>query len=509
MKRKSGDDNTNDATDVVVCQATPFRPPLVPISTGIGYLDHMLDQFYSHAQIGLSLQIDNEEKDAAAHNDDNDDATKERLFKNRHANNKDTNQIELLSRVGALVGRAIAPLLLSSQVSVGAVSEFACPLDEALTNCRLVFLERPETSPNTTITVSGMNSDGGGALEVYTMSPYGVFPKSTGRTRIGQLETRALQSFWTSLARHSGLGVRLEKIRGDNAHHIVESSFKAFCRALRNLLDGVDTNEADCDGNTTKTEQEDAIGAAAKAASPKTNISAQLYGSESQNYIDSIALHRTAVVTRKTKETSIAVSVQWDGGTQGVQILTGIATLDRFWVEMATAAQHLSLGIQCEGDLWIDEHHTAEDVAIAVGQVLNESWGTKAGLTRMWCATASVESATVRVVMDLSNRPCMTHNFHAVLEAVEYIGDLTTEMFLHVLESLVVNARMTVHIVSVDETGSMGTRENGHTDNVDAKHLLNIVVATARAFGQALKYCSMIDTRRAGTTASSKGTLSV
>ena len=160
----------------------------------------------------------------------------------------------------------------------------------------------------------------------------------------------------------------------------------------------------------------------------------------------------------------------------------------------------ISLKIECNGDLWIDDHHTAEDVAIAVGQVINEALGTKAGLNRMWCATSTIQNTKIHVTMDLSNRPCLTHNLRS-LETAETIGDLTTEMFEHVLDSIVVNARMTVHIVefiSAEGGGGYGT------ENVE-----NTLMATARAFGQALKYCAMVDERRAGATASSKGTLSV
>ncbi len=107
--------------------------------------------------------------------------------------------------------------------------------------------------------------------------------------------------------------------------------------------------------------------------------------------------------------------------------------------------------------------------------------------------------------MDLSNRPCLRHNL--TLSDDEYVVDprhralhhaslsprLTVEMFEHVLDSLVVNARMTVHVVERNQGASMWER----------------AMATAMAFGTALRYCAMVDCRRAGQTASSKGTLSV
>merc|ERR1712045_1106096 len=100
----------------------------------------------------------------------------------------------------------------------------------------------------------------------------------------------------------------------------------------------------------------------------------------------------------------------------------------------------------------------------------------------------------VEVVMDLSNRPCLTHNLSLSdnRQDQEYVGDISIEMLEHVLESLVMNSQMTVHIV-----------EHKSGD------LMDTALATAQAFGKALRLCAAVDPRRAGKTASSKGTLSV
>ena len=91
--------------------------------------------------------------------------------------------------------------------------------------------------------------------------------------------------------------------------------------------------------------------------------------------------------------------------------------------------------------------------------------------------------------MDLSNRPCLTQNLS--LHDDEYVGDLSTEMFDHVLDSLVMNGQMTVHVLQ---------KSKGNVKD--------LVIATAEAFGRALRLCAAVDPRRAGKTASSKGTLS-
>jgi imidazoleglycerol-phosphate dehydratase len=425
----------------------------------------MLDQFNSHAQIGTTLTITDfageDVKDVTSLNV-TDAAVKaiNAHDPNRHAGHQ---QAKLMSLVGAKLGTEFKRLLAESP-NAGETSRFCCPLDEALVACTL---KRNKAASSVTL---------------YTLPPFGKFP-AAGRQYLGKMETAQLRVFWSSLAQHAGLDISLRKIRGDNAHHIVESSFKAVSRAFRNMLDGIDTTTATATTNTTTT-----------TAPEETTTDAnrrRMYGPDSINWQQGVAQGRQATVSRRTKETSIAATVQLDGGAAGVQICTGIATLDDFLTHMATAAC-ISLNVACTGDLWIDEHHTAEDVAISVGQVLNEAFGTKAGLNRMWCAAAEQGDSLVEVTMDLSNRPCLTHNLH-LDNGEEKVGDLSMEMLEHVLESLVVNSRMTVHMVQL------------HPNN----NVKDTVHAVAMAFGQALKYCAMVDSRRMGATASSKGTLSV
>ena len=94
--------------------------------------------------------------------------------------------------------------------------------------------------------------------------------------------------------------------------------------------------------------------------------------------------------------------------------------------------------------------------------------------------------------MDLSNRPCLTHDLDLSLHDEEKVDDISIEMIEHVFDSLVMNGQMTVHIVQL-QAGKAG----------------ELTTAAARAFGKALRRCIAVDPRRAGATASSKGTLSV
>ena len=267
-------------------------------------------------------------------------------------------------------------------------------------------------------------------------------------------------------------------MRGDNGHHVVESAFKAYSRALRNLLDGTNTNDSTC-----------------------TNFNC-MWGTNSNSYKASLELGREGKLQRSTKETSILVHVMLNG-LQGannekeeslIRVDTGIKTVDQF-VSILAKESMMSIVCQCNGDLYVDDHHTAEDVSIALGQVLNTALGTKAGLNRMWCASGTYGDAEVEVTMDLSNRPCLTHNLSLSCnpKKEEYAGDLSVEMLDHVLHSLVENSRSTVHIVEMKV----------------GKNVLETALATAMAFGKALRMCAAVDPRRAGKTASSKGTLSV
>ena len=133
--------------------------------------------------------------------------------------------------VGAAIGTEIRSLIVTkcSQYDADQTSTFACPLDEALTTC---IIER-HYSTNDLFT---NKSETLGCLTKYTLSPYGIYPVQTGRTHIGSLQTSAMEAFWTQLAISSGLMVQLTKVRGNNAHHIVESSFKAFARCATEFV---------------------------------------------------------------------------------------------------------------------------------------------------------------------------------------------------------------------------------------------------------------------------------
>ncbi|KAL7453068.1 hypothetical protein ACHAWC_007108 [Mediolabrus comicus] len=434
----------------VACIDTAKSPH--PISTGIGFFDHMIDQLNSHAQIGVSVTVT---KNGDSSNGSNNSHSFEVV--NRYANE---DQGLIMGQVGAALGSQLKELVnkKSSSNNSSRTSRFCCPLDEALVECVLTKLS---------------SSNDEGKLVKFTLPPYGKYPANKGRSKIGTMQTQYVETFFSNMAQSSGMDISLVKVRGDNGHHVVESAFKAFSRALRNLIDGTDTN------NYTSEEFE------------------TMWGEKSMSYTAGLELCREGKLERSTKETSILVHVLMNGlvkGDDSIQVDTGIKTMDDFVAKLAKEAK-ISVEAKCNGDLYVDDHHTSEDVSIALGQVLNTAFGTKAGLNRMWCASAVYGDAEVEVTMDLSNRPCITHNLSLSSNPndEEYAGDLSIEMLDHVLESLVMNSRSTVHIV----------------ENKAGKTVLETAMATAIAYGAALRMCAAVDPRRAGKTASSKGTLSV
>lgn len=150
---------------------------------------------------------------------------------------------------------------------------------------------------------------------------------------------------------------------------------------------------------------------------------------------------RRATVERKTGETSIRCSLRVDG-TGASDVRTGIGFLDHMLTALAKHSW-MDLTLTCEGDLEVDDHHTAEDCAIALGQALDQCLGTREGIGRFGSAYAPLDESLARAVVDLSGRGCAEVDLGLTREA---IGGLACENVGHVIETLAVNARATVHV---------------------------------------------------------------
>jgi imidazoleglycerol-phosphate dehydratase / histidinol-phosphatase len=180
----------------------------------------------------------------------------------------------------------------------------------------------------------------------------------------------------------------------------------------------------------------------------------RLHGSEGETWPAVVArlcrLERTARVHRVTKETDIAVSVNLDRAAP-VTITTGIGFFDHM-LEQVARHGGFALELACKGDLAVDEHHTVEDCALALGQALREALGDKRGIAR-YGFLLPMDEARAQVAIDLSGRA------YAVFEgrfAREAVGGLPTELVPHFFRSLAESLGAAIHVqVTGDNTHHM------------------------------------------------------
>ncbi len=192
---------------------------------------------------------------------------------------------------------------------------------------------------------------------------------------------------------------------------------------------------------------------------------------------------RTARVQRTTSETQIDCRVAIDGTGQAA-VATGIGFLDH----MLTALSFHSLidiAVSCQGDLWIDPHHTVEDVAIALGQALDRALGDRAGVRRYGDARAPLDEAHCHATVDLSGRGMATVDLRLIGPA---IGELPTSLVPHFFDTLSRHSRIGIHLA--------GTGQDDH----------HLVEAAFKSLALALRAACTLDGRRRSVP-STKGAL--
>jgi imidazoleglycerol-phosphate dehydratase len=150
---------------------------------------------------------------------------------------------------------------------------------------------------------------------------------------------------------------------------------------------------------------------------------------------------RNATIDRRTNETEISVTLKLDGtGSSDVQ--TGIGFLDHLLDALGRHGR-FDLKLRCKGDLQVDDHHTAEDCGLALGNALQEALGDRVGIARFGYTYALLDEALARAVVDISGRPFARIDLGLTRER---LGELSCENIPHVLSSLATAAGITLHV---------------------------------------------------------------
>ena len=193
---------------------------------------------------------------------------------------------------------------------------------------------------------------------------------------------------------------------------------------------------------------------------------------------------RSADLHRKTNETDIRLSLELDGSGQ-YQIATGVPFLNHM-LELFTRHGFFDLTLQATGDIEIDDHHTVEDVGLALGEAFRAALGDKRGIRRFGEASVPLDEALVNCVVDLSGRPFLAYNLSVQQER---IGAFATEL---------------VHDFFLAFSNQLGM--NLHFNMTQGRNPHHIIEAAFKAFARALGSAVAYDPRVKGVL-STKGML--
>jgi len=194
---------------------------------------------------------------------------------------------------------------------------------------------------------------------------------------------------------------------------------------------------------------------------------------------------RTATISRRTGETDVTLTLTIDGAGRA-EVATGVGFLDHM---LTLFAKHglFDITVNATGDLHIDEHHTAEDVCICLGQALDQALGERRGIVRTAHSYVPMDEALGFVAVDLGGRA------YAVFDAefaTPRVGQLGTDLVAHLFESIATHGRLNLH------ARVLYGRNDHHK-----------VEALFKALGRALDSATRVDARLGGAVPSTKGTL--
>ena len=196
-------------------------------------------------------------------------------------------------------------------------------------------------------------------------------------------------------------------------------------------------------------------------------------------------MKRQATISRKTKETQIAATVDLDG-SGAFDVKTGIGFLDHMLEQLARHSM-IDIALIATGDLHIDFHHTAEDTGIVLGQAIAKALGEKKGIARYANVHLPMDDTLTRVAIDVSGRPYLVWK---VEFSKPKVGEMDTELFREWFQAFAQNAGITLHVENL-------YGENNH----------HIAETCYKGLARALRSAVAPDPRQAGRVPSTKGTL--
>ncbi|SEV97841.1 imidazoleglycerol-phosphate dehydratase [Ruminococcaceae bacterium KH2T8] len=194
---------------------------------------------------------------------------------------------------------------------------------------------------------------------------------------------------------------------------------------------------------------------------------------------------RTAEIKRTTGETDISIKIDIDGQGKS-DIDTGIGFFDHMLTALSKHSG-MDLDIKCKGDLYVDAHHSVEDVGIALGQAFAQAMGDKKGIVRYGSARCPLDEALGDAVIDISGRPFIVFNCEFTADKC---GEMDTQLFEEFFRSFAFNAGITLHISS----------PYGVNDHHKAE-------AMFKSLARAIRQAAAIDTRFKDQVISTKGVL--
>ena len=194
---------------------------------------------------------------------------------------------------------------------------------------------------------------------------------------------------------------------------------------------------------------------------------------------------RSATISRKTAETEISVEIALDG-TGAYDNQTGVGFFDHM-LDQLSRHSLIDMTVRCDGDLHIDDHHSVEDVGIALGQALAEALGDKRGIRRYGECHLAMDDAQVRAALDLSGRPYLVWN---VDMPTAKIGSFDTELVREFFQALSTHGGITLHV-----------------DRLHGINSHHIAEAAFKSVARAMRMAVEPDPRKSDAIPSTKGSL--